>query len=431
MRARAQTEIDPRRRTVSGHIYLVRRAKGPVWYWRVRLPFGGEERKAVGPAWTGQGRTPDGYFTKRSAQAALDARLTDLRRGVGIPTRTKATFGDAAEHWYSQRSHSEDWKPSTRRDYRSALDVHLLPAFGDMPLESVTTRAIERWRSEKTSEATKREEEDEKPMSRRTAAKLVAIVHGIFEAARPRYGVATNPARDVARWKLDYAATALEFPFYEPEQVYALQRSAASEQDGAIYVTAAFSGLRLGELLGLRVRDVDFDGDTIRVLRSIDIREGAVVPKSGRGRSVPLAPPVATALAKLLQRETFTGPDDYVFVGADGRYLDGSALRRRYRAAQTAAKLPAIRFHDLRHTFATLVASDPETSERELQAWLGHADLRTMERYRHYRPQKTAAERIGRIFGLEPAAKSVRSDASEGGRRKGRVRTGSGSADPA
>jgi hypothetical protein len=48
--------------------------------------------------------------------------------------------------------------------------------------------------------------------------------------------------------------------------------------------------------------------------------------------------------------------------------------------------------------FATLVASDPETSERELQAWLGHADLRTMERYRHYRPQKTAAERIGRIF---------------------------------
>ena len=120
-------------------------------------------------------------------------------------------------------------------------------------------------------------------MSRRTAAKLVAIVHGIFEAARPRYGVATNPARDVTRWKLDYAATALEFPFYEPEQVYALQRAAASEQDGAIYVTAAFSGLRLGELLGLRVRDVDFDGDTIRVLRSIDISGGSRRPEERQG----------------------------------------------------------------------------------------------------------------------------------------------------
>ena len=60
--------------------------------------------------------------------------------------------------------------------------------------------------------------------------------------------------------------------------------------------------------------------------------------------------------------------------------------------------------YDLRHTFATLVASDPDTSERELQAWLGHADLRTMERYRHYRPQKTAAQRIGRIFVGEDAA---------------------------
>jgi integrase len=359
---------------------------------RVRLPFGGEERKAIGPAWTGAGRTPDGYFTRRSAQAALDARLTDLRRGVGIPTRTKATFRDAAEHWYTHRSHSENWKPSTKRDYRSALDRHLLPAFGDLQLEAVTARTIERWRAERTADGSIR---------RRTAAKLVAILHGIFEEARKPYGIATNPARDVTRWKLDYQATAVEFPFYEPEQVYALARAAANDQDAAIFVTAAFSGLRLGELLGLQVRDVDFVGEMIRVLRSIDIREGVGVTKSGKGRSVPLAPPVATALAKLLDRERFTGPDDFVFVGADGRWLDGSALRRRYRDAQTAAKLPKIRFHDLRHTFATLVASDPETSERELQAWLGHADLRTMERYRHYRPQKTAAQRIGRIFAAD------------------------------
>jgi integrase len=64
------------------------------------------------------------------------------------------------------------------------------------------------------------------------------------------------------------------------------------------------------------------------------------------------------------------------------------------------AKLQSL-FHDLRRAFATLVASDPERSERELQAWLSHADLRTMERYRHYRPLKTAAQRISRIFQSE------------------------------
>jgi integrase len=374
---------------------------------RVRLPLGGEERKAIGPAWIGRGRTPDGYFTRRTAQATLDARLTDLRRGVGIPTRSKATFRDAAEYWYSTRSHRENWKPSTRRDYRSALNLHLLPAFGELPLEHVTARAIERWRTEKATVAGKTKDAP-KPMSRRTAAKLLAILHGIFEEGRREYGLARNPTRDVARWKLDYRASALEFPFYEADQVYALARAAANEQDGAIYITAAFSGLRLGELLGLQVRDIDFDGETIRVLRSIDIREGIGTPKSNKGRSVPLAPPVATELAKLLTRERFTGPDDFVFAGADGRWLDGSALRRRYRDAQKKAKLPTIRFHDLRHTFATLVASDPETSERELQAWLGHADLRTMERYRHYRPQKTAAQRIGRIFSAEPSATEPR-----------------------
>lgn len=404
-------ESSPRRRSVSGQIYLKQRAKGPVWYMRVRLPFGGEERKAIGPAWTGRGRTPDGYFTRRSAQATLDGRLTDLRRGVGIPTRSKAMFRDAAEYWYSTRSHRENWKPATKRDYRSALDCHLLPAFGDLPLEQITARAIERWRATKTSDAERGDDDEQSPMSRRTAAKLVAILHGIFEEARTEYGLSGNPARDVPRWKLDYQASALEFAFYEPEQVYALTRAAANEQDGAIYVTAAFSGLRLGELLGLQVRDVDFIGETIRVLRSIDIREGVGVPKSSKGRSVPLAPPVATALARLLERERFTGPDDFIFVGADGRYLDGSALRRRYRGAQKAAKLPPIRFHDLRHTFATLVASDPETSERELQAWLGHADLRTMERYRHYRPQKTAAQRIGRIFAAkQPDAATASED---------------------
>ena len=125
--------------------------------------------------------------------------------------------------------------------------------------------------------------------------------------------------------------------------------------------------------------------------------------KSGKGRSVPLAPPVTKALAELLKRERFAADGDYVFVGIDGRCLGGSALRRRYRDAQTAARMPPIWFHDFRHTFATLVASDPETNERELQAWLGHADLRTMERDRHYRPQKTAAQRIGRIFANDPA----------------------------
>lgn len=181
-----------KRRRVSGHVYLKQGARGPVWYWRIRLPDGfthqngtpkREERKPIGPAWTGRGRTPDGHYTRRSAQQALEARVTDLRRGVGIPApRTGATFRDAAEHWYVHRAAQQGWKPSTRRDYRSALDRHLLPAFGDRPLEDVTTDAIQEWRDAGIADKT---------IPTRTAAKLVTIVGSVYEQARKTYKLTT------------------------------------------------------------------------------------------------------------------------------------------------------------------------------------------------------------------------------------------------
>lgn len=388
------------RRTISGHVYLQQRAKGPVWYWKLRLPHGGEERKAIGPAWTGTGRTPDGYFTKRTAQAALDARLTDLRRGIGVPSRTGATFRDAAEHWYSHRGEVRQWKPSVRRDYRSVLDRHLIPAFGDWKLEDVTTAAIEQWRARGLTDGS---------IKRRTAGKLVAVMHGIFEAARKQYGLTTNPARDVERLTVAYNPE--RYDFYTPEEVYALVRAAATvdgddtthaqraaaEQDATIFLTAAFTGCRMGELLALRVRDVDFDADALRVMGSVDTREGIGTPKSGKGRTVPMVEPVAQALARALQRDRFTGPDDLVFVGETGRYLDGSALRRRYRNAQKAAGLRPLRFHDLRHSFGSLAVTQAQ-SVRELQEWMGHADSRTTARYVHYKQRTNEARRLSAAF---------------------------------
>jgi integrase len=117
-------------------------------------------------------------------------------------------------------------------------------------------------------------------------------------------------------------------------------------------MAAAFTGLRRGELVALRWRDVDFASSTIRVRASYS--GGALtVPKSGRVRSVPMAPDVGQVLAQLAQREHFTSEDDLVFAAEVGSYLDGSALRRRYDRALKRAGLRPLRFHDLRHTFGT------------------------------------------------------------------------------
>ena len=162
-------------------------------------------------------------------------------------------------------------------------------------------------------------------------------------------------------------------------------RAAASEQDGAIFLTAAFTGLRRGELIALHWRDVDFTGSLLRVRASY--AAGALTaPKSGKVRSVPLAPDVAKALAKLSQRSYFTGEDDLVFVGEAGSYLDGSALRRRYKSALEKGQATQLRFHDLRHTFGTRMIAKADI--RRVQEWMGHADIQTTMRYLHYAPRE-------------------------------------------
>jgi integrase len=255
---------------------------------------------------------------------------------------------------------------------------------GDRRLEDVTAQMIEQWRGFEMGEGR---------LPRRTADKLVAILHGIFERARKAYGFPFNPVDDVERFPVEYSG---RFDFYSAEEVLAIVRKAADEQDGAIFLTAAFTGLRRGEVLALRVRDCDFQRQVVRVEHSLD-GQALGTPKSGKTRSVPMHPDIARALAKLLQRERFTGQDDFVFVGAGGEPLDGSAVRRRYVDAVKRAKLRPLRFHDLRHTFGT-IAANAVLSGRELQEWMGHADLKTTARYLHYRARGDEAGRLAEAF---------------------------------
>lgn len=172
---------------------------------------------------------------------------------------------------------------------------------------------------------------------------------------------------------------------------------AADEQDGAIFLTAAFTGLRAGELRALRCRRIDWADSLIHVERSYTDEGGEHLPKSWKVRSTPLMSRVAVALKRLRERERYVTDDDLVFVTADGEWIDRSALYRRYKDVQTAANLAPIRFHDLRHTFATM-AIRTETNV-DVQTWLGHADIATTRKYLHYAPQAGAAARLGALVG--------------------------------
>jgi integrase len=380
-----------------GALVVVERDGGPVYYGKWRDGLGRQVKRKLGPAWLR--RTQQGRWVKRAGRArppclghhdalALmweqvarheDALKRTLRRGDG-----PLTVGGLAEEWFADGERRRGLKPSTLRDYRQVLDAYVLPQLGAVALDRLSVDEVRAWHGQFAYG--------------RTAEKVLMVVRAILAYGVRRKLLDVNPAAEVEQHPVSYSG---DYELYSREEVDALVRAAASEQDGAICLTAALTGLRRGELLALRWRDVDFAGSTIRVRASYAAGH-LTTPKSGKVRSVPMAPDASKALARLGQREHWIGDDDLVFVGETGGYLDGSALRRRYGVALERAGLRPLRFHDLRHTFGTRMIAKADI--RRVQEWMGHADVQTTMRYLHYAPRADDAALVAEAFKTETIA---------------------------
>ncbi len=357
-----------------------------VWYAKYRLPDGRQVQKRIGPAWTSRGRPTAGFYTKRTAEAWLSEVLEQARRGeLAGMVRTGATFADAVEEYLRWLRDDRERKPSTLRDYRSIINAHLLPTFCSERLEDITTDQVERWSAQLANTGA---------MTNRTRLKILTVMHGVMKRATRVWKLPRNPVSDVEK-PIQRRSTAIDV--FSPEEIMALVRNADSEQDAAIYLTAAFTGLRRGELVALRWRDIDFPRCHIRVTASYG-EGGLTTPKSGKERSVPMAPAVAEELAKLVKRDTHSADDELVFPGTAGAHLDGSALYRRFKTALKRAGLRDLRFHDLRHTFGTQVIGNPQVSILQLKEWMGHADIDTTMKYLHFAPRAADAGLIAEAF---------------------------------
>lgn len=317
----------------------------------------------IGPHWTDRKRQPAaGSYTKAGAKAWLDDTLAKARRGE-LPgmVRTGTTFAAACGEWIAYKR-DRKVKLSTQIDYEHMTD-RMRKVFGErygerLKLEDVTPEMVEGFRDALVAE----------DLSDRTVNKYLTVLHGLFVWAQRRYKLPANPVANVERRP---HAKRDNIDVFSREEVLALVRAASSEQDGTIYLTAAFTGLRLGELLALRWRDVDFSNSAVHVRQNFT--NGRVdTPKSGQERTVPMTDEVAEALAKLGQREQNRADDDLVFCGPAGGHLAGHRLRDRYKAALKKAGLRSLRFHDLRHTFGSHAIRTADS--REVMEWMGHQD---------------------------------------------------------
>ncbi|WP_249020557.1 site-specific integrase [Conexibacter sp. S30A1] len=379
---------------VTGHVSLRQRQRGPVYYLKYRLADGRQVQKLLGPAWTERGRPPAGCYTRKMAEDKLAEILTDERRGTLAVEKSGATFADAAAEFLRYIEQDREREPVTIGDYRGVINGYLLPRFGERDIASITAQEIERYRDE--LKALKRPDGSRR-LSNRVVVRHLVVLNGIFKRAARVWKIQVNPASAdlVDRPPVRYDSGA--YKTLEPDEVRLVASRMKVPEESALVLTAAFTGLRLGELLALRWRDVDWSLRRVHVERSLSQFGVEKVPKSGKVRSSVLVDEVAAALDSLSRRELFTAPDNLVFCSQTGTYLSHGMMRRRFYAALDGAGLPRVRLHDLRHCFATFAVQAFDVPK--VQGFMGHAHVSTTMRYWHRSPAHDDAARLQQVLG--------------------------------
>ncbi len=385
MAAREDNSLVARRSYGSGSLLVRRDKRGrETWYARVRVD-GGQLKKAIGPKRQPGGR--DG-LTRRQAEARVRKLIEESER---TPVEVERLTVEDVGRRYLQHLTALGRRRSTLQDYESSLRVHLDPFFGKLALEKIGRSDVEHFMAEKLADG----------MAPKSVRNYLGLLHSLFEYAERQEWTRGNPCKLVE--KPGEQEGDADIRFLDEDELEALLRAVPDgglgPLDRVLYLAAAMTGLRQGELLGLRWRDIDWAAARVRVRQNY-VRGEFGRPKSKRSsRSLPLADRVAGELDRHFKSSGFQGDDDLVFGNpATGQPLARRAVLKRFKQSLVRASVREMRFHDLRHTFGTRMAG-AGVPLRTLQEWMGHRDFKTTLIYADYQPSEREAELVERAFG--------------------------------
>jgi len=322
-------------------------------------------------------------------KAAAERLLRAMMSGYVAPVAERVTVDDAGTRLI-QHLTTMGRKPSTLEGYESFLRIHLVEYFADKPIDQITKRDVESFTAHQLR----------KGQSVKSVRNHLGLLHSIFDFAIRRDWAPSNPCKLVDKPRTVDADA--DVHFLDRAELDALLSATTDDDlgrvDRAMYITAAMTGLRQGELLALRWSDVDWSVQRIRVRQSF-VRGQFGSPKSKRStRSVPLADVVGGELDRLHQHTVYGADSDLVFCHPHtGRPMERSRLLKRFKAALKRAGVREVRFHDLRHTFGTRMAAGG-VPMRTLQEWMGHRDFKTTLIYSDYQPGANEAQLVNHAF---------------------------------
>jgi integrase len=301
-------------------------------------------RDSLSAVQNGRLRAPTGQTLRETAKA----RLEGAEAGV-IRTRS-----------------GDPYKPGALRVYARALRMRVLPRGGDRRLEAIARIDLQDMVDELLAEG----------VNASTIRSTLLPRRAIYRRAVSRGEVAINPTSGLeipaARGGRDRIAS--------PDECKALL-AALEHRDRALWATAMFGGLRRGELMALRIEDVDLVAGVIHVRRGWDVVEGEIATKTGKDRRVPIAAVLREYLDEHLLGLAWQ--DGLVFGAAATSPFPLTSTKRRALKAWEKAKLAPITLHECRHTFASLMIA-AGVNAKALSTYMGHAAISiTLDRYGH------------------------------------------------
>jgi len=350
-------------------------------------------------------RWHSGYRTSREAKAALVEILGRVQRGDYVEP-SKLTVAEFMRDWLG--SLRATLRPSTIAGYEALTQGHIIPMLGSMTLQKLTAVQVTAFYGDLLEKGRRN---GKGGLSARTVHYIHATMHKALGEA-VRWGLVV---RNVADQASPPHPQAKEMRTWSATELRDFLSHVQGDRLYAAFLLAATTGLRRGEVLGLRWRDLDFDARRLAVTQTLVCVGYAVVvsaPKTASGkRSVALDAATVAALRtyrkRILEERLYQGlgapsPDDLVFTAIDSSPLHPGQFADHFDRLVKASGVPRIRFHDLRHTHATL-ALQAGVHPKVVSERLGHASISiTLDTYSHAIPalqEEAAAKVAALVFG--------------------------------
>ena len=320
-------------------------------------------------------------------------------KGLNIAKAESYTVGQWMDVWYEYYAQIKV-RPSSHKTYEGYIKNHIKPSIGSIPLTKLTTLDLQRLYQKLLTEGrVDRLEAQNQPkgLSPKTVRNINQVISSAMHLAIQQHLIAQDPTDGCALPKTEHR----EMQTLSADQLAAFLLEAKHSGVFEMYYIELATGLRRGELLGLKWEDIDFANQTLRVRRQVgringEVREAPLKTKNAY-RTISLG---TDAVGILKQQREKHPSSSYVFPGPTGGPIAPDSVLHMLHRVLDRAGLPEIRFHDLRHTFATLALQNG-VDVKTVSGMLGHFSAGfTLDTYAHVTTaaQKKAAETMGEVL---------------------------------